>query len=273
MPSRKKARGRESRAKKEATRTADLRLQWEPTVNKKHLRAIPLQIPREGQAISFMNYLAGEGIFGKATTLSPNEALLMKCIQTVVPFHEFWKEDNERALAVGLLLRYLRNTFVSDSAIKEADWFRQRFRNEVVICCLINILELIGVYSDHSVVVGRATKTGNRLVHGNRRDLVKFVAKRLPCTCLRELHRAARKKVGKVGRCHGCLKDFPRIQLRVCTGCMMAEYCSKECQRTHWSRHKFACGNPELMNRDLPGDYVLDDERERRLHILKRNEH
>ena len=70
----------------------------------------------------------------------------------------------------------------------------------------------------------------NRLIAGNRRDIVKFVVKRLPCACLKKLHSAARKNLAKVGTCFGCVTRFPRSQLHVCTGCMLNEYCSEECQ-------------------------------------------
>ena len=67
------ARGRQNRAKKEATLTAILRTLWEPMVHGgngvkndtyscKYLASIPL-IPRGGPAVSFMNCLAGEGFF------------------------------------------------------------------------------------------------------------------------------------------------------------------------------------------------------------------
>jgi len=59
----------------------------------------------------------------------------------------------------------------------------------------------------------------NRLASGNRRDVMKFVAKRLPCTCMKDLHSAARKKLAKVAICRGCGNRFPRSQLYVCAGC------------------------------------------------------
>ena len=126
-----------------------------------------------------------------------------------------------------------------------------------MICCLVNTLELLGTYSDMTVVERRAVKTNNKLWCGNRRDTVKFVLKRLPCTCLKKLHSVTRMKFAKMGVCNGCLKSYTRSQLRVCTGCMVAEYCSKECQRAHWSYHKGGCGNPEISSRDLPADYVV----------------
>ena len=129
--------------------------------------------------------------------------------------------------------------------------------NEIMICIVINLLELFGTYSDRKVVRRRAVKIGVKFLGGNRRDVVKFVAKRMPCTCLKKLNSATREKVPKVGICFGCSKKFPRSELYVCVGCMIAEYCSGECQRADWSRHKTRdCGHPEVMSGDLPPDYV-----------------
>ena len=93
--------------------------------------------------------------------------------------------------------------------------FHQRIANEVAICIMINLLELLGTYSDLTVVSRRSSKTGAKFASGNRRDVVKFVAKRLPCTCMKELHRAARVKVAKVGKCFCCYKQIPRSAARL----------------------------------------------------------
>ena len=177
--------------------------------------------------------------------------------QAVTRFPKVREEESERSLAIDLLLRFIRNVFVHDSAIEGENWFDQRQLNEAAICTTINALELLGTYSDKFVVERRAYKTENRLVAGNRRDTVKFVVKRLPCACLKRLHSAARKKLAKLGLCFGCEKQFPRSQLHVCTGCMIDEYCSKECQRADWSSHKQYCGYSEVLSRDLPTEYVL----------------
>ena len=265
MPSRKKARGRQNRAKKEATRTADLRSLWEPTILRnnvnattspcEHMLAVLPRIPQVGPAISYMNCLAGEGFFDKATThFIPVEV----CFQTLMRYPEVRKDDTERSLTNDLLLRFVRSVFLQDSTIEGETWFHNEPpKNEAAICCMVHLIELLGTYSDTDVAKRRASRMNNKLVGGNRRDVVKFVAKRLPCTCLKKLHGATRKKVAKIGLCGGCLKQFPRSQLHVCTGCMYIEYCSKDCQMAHRSRHKRYCGNPEVMSRDLPADYVL----------------
>ena len=203
-----------------------------------------------------MNHIADEGFFNWATRFSHVDPMNL-CFLALSKFPEVENDKSERSLAMDLLLRFIRNTFLHDSVILEK-WYQQYPDNEAMICTMINLLELCGTFSDCNVVRRRAYKMSSRLWSGNRRDTVKFVAKRLPCTCLKKLHSAARKKLEKVGSCFGCNKQFPRSQLYVCTGCMIVEYCSKECQRAHWSHHKEDCGHPELVSRDLPADYVLE---------------
>ena len=267
MPSRKKARGRQSRAKKDATRQRTL---WEPTILRnngacnnaaasscEHMLTSPPQIPQESHAVSFMNCLAGEGFFDNDASFTDRPPM-MTCYNALsLSFPGVQKEDNERALAIDLLLRFVRNALVHASVIEGESWFRKRPLNESAICCMIHLLELLGTYSDLAVAKRRACKIGNRLIGGNRRDVVKYVGKRLPCTCMKELHHAVREKVAKVGTCDCCGNDFPRSELLICSGCMVTDYCSKECQRADRSRHKDFCNNPEVMSRFLHSDYIF----------------
>ena len=48
---------------------------------------------------------------------------------------------SERSLAISLLLRFIRNTFVHDAVVEGEKWFHGRARNEVTICSMINVLE------------------------------------------------------------------------------------------------------------------------------------
>ena len=254
MPSGKKARGRKKRANKEATHQ---RSQWEPIILRdsgaknsvnscEHMMVALPKIPQVGPTISFMNCLSGEGFFDRATVFTGNPIQL--CFRPLSRFPGVVEKENERTLAIDLLLRFVRNVFVHDSVVEEEKWFQELRHNEAMICTMINLLEIYGTCSDWDVVRGRARETSCKLAGGNRRDAVKFVAKRLPCTCLKKLHRATRKKVAKMGTCWGCAIQIPRSQLHVCTGCKYATYCSRECQRRSWSLHKVAdgCGIPRV---------------------------
>lgn len=46
-----------------------------------------------------------------------------------------------------------------------------------------------------------------------------------------------------VTRCHHC--NFPaHTELKQCSRCKQVKYCSRECQKTHWSAHKSDCSTP-----------------------------
>ena len=123
MPSGKKARGRQNRAKKEANRTAGLRILWEPTVLRdsgvsntaasscEHMLAVLPRIPQQGPAVSFMNHIAGEGFFDRAISGAP----LALCCQSLMHFPKVREEESERSLAIDLLLRFVRSVFLHDS--------------------------------------------------------------------------------------------------------------------------------------------------------------
>jgi len=74
-----------------------------------------------------------------------------------------------------------------------------------------------------------------------RRDALKFYSKRVSCSCLKKMHQEARKTLTKMGKCYGCEKEFERVALSVCSGCMITQYCSRECQVAHWPKHKSYC--------------------------------
>ena len=43
-------------------------------------------------------------------------------------------------------------------------------------------------------------------------------------------------------RCAACEKTFPEVaELKTCKACRVMHYCSKECQRADWPRHKMMC--------------------------------
>ncbi|KAF8878364.1 hypothetical protein CPB84DRAFT_1688354, partial [Gymnopilus junonius] len=42
------------------------------------------------------------------------------------------------------------------------------------------------------------------------------------------------------GNCMTCGKDA-QSDLKVCSGCKVAKYCSKQCQKEDWKNHKKEC--------------------------------
>ena len=143
MPSGKKARGRQNRAKKEATRTArtaDLRSMWEPTVLQnnvacsdaatscEHRLAVIPQIPQVGPVVSFMNLIASEGLFNRATRITYSDPVEL-CVRSLSQFPEVVSKKSERSLAIDLLVRFVRNVFVHDAVVEGERWFHQHRLN------------------------------------------------------------------------------------------------------------------------------------------------
>ena len=79
------------------------------------------------------------------------------------------------------------------------------------------------------------------VVSSSRRDALKFFSKRTSCSCLKKMHREARRTLPKMGVCWGCLEEKKRVSLSVCSNCMITQYCSRKCQVADWPRHKTKC--------------------------------
>lgn len=62
------------------------------------------------------------------------------------------------------------------------------------------------------------------------RDIYKFVSKRLPCSCLKELYATARKSHPKMGCCSHCVQLKKRETLLICSKCRFCQYCDVNCQ-------------------------------------------
>ncbi|OEU14287.1 hypothetical protein FRACYDRAFT_240821 [Fragilariopsis cylindrus CCMP1102] len=60
------------------------------------------------------------------------------------------------------------------------------------------------------------------------------------CPCMNE-GKVIAKTMDKIGKCHGCQEDFPKMSLLICSGCQFAKYHSRDCQLDHWHIHKSSC--------------------------------
>lgn len=78
-----------------------------------------------------------------------------------------------------------------------------------------------------------------------KRDVLKFLSRKVECSCLKEMYSNARRESPKSCLCSYCEEVKERDQLLKCSGCMLTEYCSLECQAADWEReHAESC--PDL---------------------------
>ena len=78
------------------------------------------------------------------------------------------------------------------------------------------------------------------LIGGGLRETVSFFAKRLDCSCLKEMYNEV-KGGKKTAICAHCHQTKERKALMLCSGCKTTQYCSTKCQKDHWPRHKNDC--------------------------------
>jgi len=80
--------------------------------------------------------------------------------------------------------------------------------------------------------------------------LVKFFRHRIPCSCLDEKYEEF-KDITKIGLCYnpqcnistGTGGRVERSKTKYCSLCRCVAYCSRECQKAHWKKHKPKCAS------------------------------
>ena len=239
MPSRKRNKGKDRKAKKAENERIIVRSQW-------------------------MEYLHWEECDHGCTLLSNNQDHpALAFFDTFMGMGRTWMDaiklqkqqichnQENRKQAIKLLVR------VGTNFLKRFDLFRhnaddQESKSVWAITNLILFLENYDGSIDLDVFVKNpsfdtnhraATKLRDIDMSGSSklRDILKFYRKRTSCSCLKEMHLTARKTLPKVGGCYQCNNKMERALLLVCGKCKIAQYCSKECQIAHWPLHRSRC--------------------------------
>ena len=151
---------------------------------------------------------------------------------------QVWTDDNHRELATQTFTLIGTNILLADEINKGA----------LDIAKTILVLEhydsSFGL-SLNSIFFSRSAASKKRDLeqHGSSisRDVLKFYRKRLSCKCLKRMHLDARKAIPKMGKCALCQTKKERVELSLCSNCMVTQYCSRGCQVEHWPRHKSIC--------------------------------
>mmetsp|Transcript_66630 Transcript_66630/g.74646 ORF Transcript_66630/g.74646 Transcript_66630/m.74646 type:complete len:262 (+) Transcript_66630:62-847(+) len=60
------------------------------------------------------------------------------------------------------------------------------------------------------------------------------------CNCMKPYKEEA-QTMDKIALCYGCMNEFQKEQLRRCSRCLEAPYCSNECMKKDWYKHKMCC--------------------------------
>lgn len=89
----------------------------------------------------------------------------------------------------------------------------------------------------HTLKFGRKIRD---LVGGNEAEVFRFLKKRIPCSCLDGMGKKFKHKP-KMGLCFTCLKHMEYKTMFKCSSCNLSHYCSQQCQVAHWPNHREEC--------------------------------
>ena len=246
MPSRKRNKGKERKAKKaelEAEKIekerAAVRSVW---VNYARGEVKVRQITQCNHGIDLVipdedNHPVTNFIDGMVLYDANNSNLHMRQYlrDTFVTHQEVWDNERYREMAVNILISIGANSMLSSDLgtcffLTYAVLVLENYDGEGIISIINSRVVATKVrdlgYADTSV----------------RRDVLKFYRKRTTCSCLKKMHLDARKALPKVGICMNCQQVKERALLMVCSRCRIAQYCSRECQVASWPKHKCDCG-------------------------------
>ena len=248
MPSRKRGKGKERKAKK----LAEVYNKWQRWAHGEDISGRKVIECNHGFALNIPDNCNNPGlhnhpVFSFMNILGP-----------------LWNDKPHDQIS---LLRNLKCTVATNPQVWEDETHRQTVTNILILCGVNMILamnaeisQLVGIVDTILVlenyhVEGDFDSAANSRVAATkmrdimdfssitaRRDVLKFFRKRLTaCSCLKKMHVEARKTRPKLGNCFHCGVSKERRLLMVCGRCRISQYCSRECQMADWSVHKRYC--------------------------------
>jgi len=232
MPSRKRSKGKERKAKKEKGERELVKAFW-----RNFCRSIECNhgcgcgeiiISEDHPVSSFMDTYFGYE-FGNYASV---EQHLVHRFQTHT---HIWTNESYKKMAMKILIRVGANMLLNHQSF---EW-PACIAHSILVFEHYNGTDDIEAVTSSKAVVSKGRKLAT--ASSSRRDALKFFRKRTSCKCLKKMHLEARKSTQKMGWCYNCNKVMERAALYVCSRCMIEKYCSRECQLADWPAHKFRC--------------------------------
>ena len=151
-----------------------------------------------------------------------------------------WNNDKQRQLAINVMLRHGTNLIIGANG--EHYSFDFQLAKESAIAVLL-LEEHDGKGMDLTLTSCTLENVAKVDKLCSYREILSFYKKRISCGCLKEKYKQAKKQQPtKLGFCWNCRKHVDRSALRACSACNVTVYCSRQCQKEHWSAcHKEEC--------------------------------
>jgi len=259
--SRKKNKGKDRKAKKVEAERARVREMWlgwaqgEDKVTGKKIkcdhRRVTIPNDLDHPVSRFMNDL----ITYRTADNVAYSTVRMLC-DTLQTYPQVWNDNRYREMVVSILTSMGTNMLLMETGDTERGvlWALD-FAKSIAI---LENRDVTGCFeatvSTQKVAIKR--RDLGSPTSSSRRDTLKFFSKRVPCSCLKERHQKERETMPKMGVCFRCQKEEERVALSVCSRCMIAQYCSRECQVTDWTKHEWICGRYVAQNKNQVDESV-----------------
>ena len=246
MPSRKRNKGRDRKAKKAALEAE--KVESERSALRRVWHAWARGLDDCGGVITSCNHGCdlvvpddvNHPVCSFMDTLFRNDALhnmhtLYNMNDTFQRHAEVWKNESYRKMAIQILVHCgTTSLHCKDTGMPQE-----------VTRAIVILENYDGVGGIDSVLYNPIASKKLRDIHlagsSMKRDMLKFYRKRTTCSCLKGMHLDARKTLPKMGACYLCDEEKERSLLMVCGRCRVIQYCSRECQIAAWPMHKSSC--------------------------------
>jgi len=167
----------------------------------------------------------------------------LQTLLTTMP--EVWKEETLRNETVCILTSMATNQMLNEyyygsNSLSQATWISKTIialesHNLITDDDIVTILY-------HPPISSKFMNLSTNPKASGKRDVLKFLSRRISCSCLKDMYRQARQTIPKSLHCSYCSEVKERDQLLLCGGCRSRDYCSTECQAADWKRdHKQNC--------------------------------
>lgn len=170
----------------------------------------------------------------------------MDSLQTLLTtFPEIWKEETLRNEAMCILTSIATNEMLHEyhygtNSLSQAIWI-----SKAIIAIENHDLSINGdivTILYHPPMASKFVNLSTNPKASGKRDVLKFLSRRISCSCLKDMYRQARLDIPKSRQCTYCEEVKERDELMLCGGCRLRYYCSTECQEAGWKQeHRQTC--------------------------------
>ena len=156
-----------------------------------------------------------------------------------------WKDETLRNEALCILTSMVTNQLLHEQFFSTDSLTQAVYISKAIIALenhnLVRGDDIFTIFY-HPTINAKVKNLSTNPKASGKRDLLKFISRRISCSCLKDMYRLAKRKMPKSRRCEYCDEVKERDQLMICGGCRLLGYCSTECQAADWKReHAHEC--------------------------------